>query len=39
MPGTGLGPGAQAAAGLTDVSYSTNTANALIHLYRLVERR
>ncbi|GGB65858.1 hypothetical protein GCM10008019_22450 [Deinococcus soli (ex Cha et al. 2016)] len=34
MPGTGLGPGAQAAAGLTDVSYSTNTANALIHLYR-----
>lgn len=33
-PGAGGGPGAAAGTGLTDVSYSTNTANALIHLYR-----
>lgn len=34
MPGTGGGAGAALASGLTEVSYSTNTANALIHLYR-----
>ena len=34
MPGVGGGPGAAVTPGLTDVSYSTNTANALIHLYR-----
>lgn len=34
MPGTGGGAGAALAGGLTEVSYSTNTANALIHLYR-----
>lgn len=34
MPGAGGGAGAALAAGLTEVSYSTNTANALIHLYR-----
>ncbi|WP_084047806.1 DUF2270 domain-containing protein [Deinococcus hopiensis] len=33
MPGMGGGPGA-VAPGLRDVSYSTNAANALIHLYR-----
>ncbi|WP_291424463.1 DUF2270 domain-containing protein [Deinococcus sp.] len=34
MPGAGGGPGAGQASGLTEVSYSTNQANALIHLYR-----
>lgn len=33
MPGTGGGPGA-VQGGLTELSYSTNQANALIHLYR-----
>ena len=34
MPGTGKGQGAVGPAGLSEVSYSTNQANALIHLYR-----
>ncbi|WP_034354559.1 DUF2270 domain-containing protein [Deinococcus phoenicis] len=34
MPGAGGGPGAVLDRTLTDLSYSTNTANALIHLYR-----
>ncbi|GHF51873.1 putative membrane protein [Deinococcus metalli] len=34
MPGTGGGVGAVLPGGLTEVSYSTNSANALIHLYR-----
>ncbi|AIZ46455.1 hypothetical protein QR90_04180 [Deinococcus radiopugnans] len=34
MPGAGGGAGAVLAPGLTEVSYSTNQANALIHLYR-----
>ncbi len=34
MPGSGGGPGAMAGSALTEASYSTNTANALIHLYR-----
>lgn len=34
MPGKGGGQGAVAPEGLTEVSYSTNQANALIHLYR-----
>ncbi len=34
MPGAGGGPGAVLAPGMTEVSYSTNQANALIHLYR-----
>lgn len=34
MPGAGGGPGAAQAGGLTEVSYSGNQANALIHLYR-----
>ncbi|THF84013.1 DUF2270 domain-containing protein [Deinococcus sp. KSM4-11] len=34
MPGTGGGIGALMPGGLTEVSYSTNSANALIHLYR-----
>ncbi|MDB5045893.1 MAG: hypothetical protein JWQ08_1943 [Deinococcus sp.] len=34
MPGSGGGPGALLGSALTEASYSTNTANALIHLYR-----
>lgn len=34
MPGAGGGPGAVREGGLTEVSYSGNQANALIHLYR-----
>lgn len=34
MPGVGSGPGALVDHALTDLSYSTNTTNALIHLYR-----
>ncbi|WP_309572980.1 DUF2270 domain-containing protein [Deinococcus sp.] len=34
MPGKGGGVGALMPGGLTEVSYSTNSANALIHLYR-----
>ena len=34
MPGAGGGPGAAQPEGLTGASYSTNQANALIHLYR-----
>ncbi|GAA5535074.1 DUF2270 domain-containing protein [Deinococcus aluminii] len=34
MPGTGGGQGALLDRTLTDLSYSTNTTNALIHLYR-----
>jgi uncharacterized membrane protein len=34
MPGLRAGSGAVLDAGLSDLSYSTNTANALIHLYR-----
>ncbi|GGM12238.1 DUF2270 domain-containing protein [Deinococcus aerophilus] len=34
MPGAGGGAGAVLPTGLTEVSYTTNTANALIHLYR-----
>ncbi len=34
MPGKGLGMGAIGKGGLTEVSYSSNTTNALIHLYR-----
>ncbi|MFC5847176.1 DUF2270 domain-containing protein [Deinococcus petrolearius] len=34
MPGAGGGPGAVQGGGLTEVSYSGNQANALIHLYR-----
>lgn len=34
MPGAGGGPGAVQEGGLTEVSYSGNQANALIHLYR-----
>ncbi|WP_102126130.1 DUF2270 domain-containing protein [Deinococcus planocerae] len=34
MPGVGRGQGAVLDRALTELSYSTNTANALIHLYR-----
>ncbi|MEW6420793.1 MAG: DUF2270 domain-containing protein [Deinococcota bacterium] len=34
MPGVGSGPGTVLDHKLTDVSYSSNTTNALIHLYR-----
>lgn len=34
MPGSGGGPGAVLDRTLTELSYSTNAANALIHLYR-----
>ena len=34
MPGTGGGEGAVREGKLTEVSYSGNQANALIHLYR-----
>ena len=34
MPGSGGGLGALLDGALTEASYTTNTANALIHLYR-----